>query len=143
MIVKVQSFRQRTMLMILKRRHINVQYHFVRDMVEDNKVLSMKVDTLKNVTNSLTKSVSIEKLSWCKQRALLPWIVDLIKLEPLVYKENKKWENFGNVLYYYSLHGYLVFIGCTRGGRKGGQLPKNKMGCFCSNLAYFVFFDPL
>jgi hypothetical protein len=43
-----------------------VQYHFVRDMVEENKVLLMKVDTLKNVANSLTKSVSIEKFSWCR-----------------------------------------------------------------------------
>ena len=43
-----------------------VQYHFLRDMVEENKVLLMKVDTLKNVANSLTKSVSIEKFSWCR-----------------------------------------------------------------------------
>jgi hypothetical protein len=34
-------------------------------MVEE-KVLLMKMDTLKNVSNSLTKSVSIEKFSWCK-----------------------------------------------------------------------------
>jgi hypothetical protein len=30
-------------------KHIDVQYHFVRDMVEDKKVLLEKVDTLKNV----------------------------------------------------------------------------------------------
>ena len=50
-----------------KTKHIDVQYHFVRDMVEDKKVLLEKVDTLKNVADSLTKSVSIEKLSWCRE----------------------------------------------------------------------------
>ena len=48
-----------------KTKHIDVQYHFVRDMVEDKKVLLEKVDTLKNVADSLTKSVSTEKFSWC------------------------------------------------------------------------------
>jgi hypothetical protein len=35
-------------------------------MVEENKVLLMKLDTLKNVVDSLTKFVSAEKFSWCK-----------------------------------------------------------------------------
>jgi hypothetical protein len=47
-------------------KHIDVQYHFVRDMVEEKKVLLEKVDTLKNVADSLTKSVSTEKFSWCR-----------------------------------------------------------------------------
>ena len=38
----------------------------MRDMVEKNKVLLMKVDTLKNVVDSLTKSVGTEKFSWCR-----------------------------------------------------------------------------
>jgi len=42
----------------LKAKHIDVQYHFVRDMVEEKKVLLEKVDTLKNAADSLTKSVS-------------------------------------------------------------------------------------
>jgi hypothetical protein len=29
-----------------KKKHIDVQYHFVRDMVEEKKVLLMKVATL-------------------------------------------------------------------------------------------------
>jgi phosphoribosyl-AMP cyclohydrolase len=49
-----------------KKKHIDIQYHFLRDMVEENKVLLMKVDTLKNVADSLTKSVSTEKFSWCR-----------------------------------------------------------------------------
>ena len=40
-----------------KTKHIDVQYHFVRDMVEEKNVLLEKVDTLKNVADSLTKSV--------------------------------------------------------------------------------------
>eukprot|EP00253_Pinus_taeda_P021695 PITA_21695 len=43
-----------------KTKHIDVQYHFVRDMIEDKKVLPVKVDTLKNTANALTKSVSSE-----------------------------------------------------------------------------------
>jgi len=50
-----------------KTKHIDVQYHFVRDMVEDKKVLLEKVDTMKNGADSLTKSVSTEKFSWCRE----------------------------------------------------------------------------
>ena len=32
-----------------KTKHIDFQYHFVRDMIEDKKVLLVKVDTLKNI----------------------------------------------------------------------------------------------
>jgi hypothetical protein len=49
-----------------KKNHIDVQYHFVRDMVEENKVLLMKVETLKNFAESLTKFVSTEMFSWCR-----------------------------------------------------------------------------
>jgi hypothetical protein len=49
-----------------KTKHIYVQYHFVRDMVEEKKVLLENVDTLKNVANSLTKSVSTKMFSWCR-----------------------------------------------------------------------------
>ena len=35
-------------------------------MVESMKVLLEKVDTLENVADSLTKSVSTEKFSWCR-----------------------------------------------------------------------------
>ena len=49
-----------------KTKHIDVKCHFLRDMVEENNVLLMKVETLKNVADSLKKFVSIEKLSWCR-----------------------------------------------------------------------------
>jgi len=50
-----------------KTKHIDGQYHFVRDMIEDKKVLLVKVDTLKNTTDALTKFVSSEKFSWCRE----------------------------------------------------------------------------
>jgi hypothetical protein len=46
-----------------KTKHIDVQYHFVRDMVEEKKVLLEKVVTLKNFANLLTKSMSTENFS--------------------------------------------------------------------------------
>jgi hypothetical protein len=50
-----------------KRNHIYVQYHFMRDMVETKKVLLEKVDTLENIENSLTNSMSVVKFSWCRE----------------------------------------------------------------------------
>jgi hypothetical protein len=50
-----------------KTNHIDVRYHLVRGMVEDKKVLLEKVDTLNNVVDSLTKYVSNEKFSWCRE----------------------------------------------------------------------------
>ena len=49
-----------------RTKHIDVQYHFVKDMVESMKVLLEKVDTLENVADPLTKFVSTEKFSWCR-----------------------------------------------------------------------------
>ena len=39
----------------------------MRDIIEDKKVLLVKVDTLKNTANALTKSVSSEKFSRCRE----------------------------------------------------------------------------
>jgi hypothetical protein len=44
-----------------------VKYHFVKDMVEEKKVLLEKFDTSKNVADSRTKSVSTEKFSFCRE----------------------------------------------------------------------------
>ena len=35
--------------------------------MESNKVLLDKVDILENIEDSLTKSVSVVKLSWCRE----------------------------------------------------------------------------
>jgi hypothetical protein len=50
-----------------KIKNIVVQYHFVRDMVERNKVLLEKLDTLENTVDSLTKFVSVVKFSWRRE----------------------------------------------------------------------------
>eukprot|EP00253_Pinus_taeda_P036355 PITA_36355 len=50
-----------------KTKHIDVQYHFVRHMIEDKNVLLVKVDTLKNTADAWIKSVSSEKFSWCRE----------------------------------------------------------------------------
>jgi hypothetical protein len=65
--IKVQYFWKRTQAYHSKTKHIDVQYHFVRDMVERNKVLLEKVDTLENIVDSLTKSMSVVKFSWCRE----------------------------------------------------------------------------
>ena len=86
-----------------KTKHIDVQYHFVRDMIEEKKVSLMKVDTLKNVADSLTKYVSTKNFSWCRVTMGIPaLIIDYIILWTRGCKENNKWENGGYVLY--SLH---------------------------------------
>jgi hypothetical protein len=50
-----------------RTKKIDVQCHFVIDMVESNKVLLEKVDTLENIAESLTKSVSVVNFSWCRE----------------------------------------------------------------------------
>jgi hypothetical protein len=50
-----------------KTKKIFVQYHFVKDMVERNKVMLEKVDTLENIIDTLTKSMSVVKFSWCRE----------------------------------------------------------------------------
>lgn len=48
-----------------KAKHIDVQYNFFRDMVEDEKVKLVKIDNLMNVSNYLTKVVRTKKFIWC------------------------------------------------------------------------------
>ena len=47
-------------------KHIDIQYHFVRDMFEEKKVLLEKVDTLKNVADSFTNLVRKKNFSQCR-----------------------------------------------------------------------------
>ena len=61
MTVRVQFSWQRTLLIIQRQSTLMFNITFVRDMIEEKKVSLMKVDTLKNVADSLTKSMSTEK----------------------------------------------------------------------------------
>ena len=65
-------------------------------MIEYKNVLLVKVDTLKNTADALTKSVSYEKFSWCREAMGISGLKKMTKLSygPL-WKENNKWENVG------------------------------------------------
>jgi hypothetical protein len=78
-------------------KQIDVQYHFVRDMVESNKVLLEKVDTLENMADSLTKSVSVVKFSWCREAMGIVSLGSVNEISGIscFNKEENKWENVG------------------------------------------------
>ncbi|GKC45238.1 retrovirus-related pol polyprotein from transposon TNT 1-94, partial [Tanacetum coccineum] len=49
-----------------KAKHIRVQYHFVREKVEDGTVDMRKMHTDDNVANYLTKAIKCDKFIWCR-----------------------------------------------------------------------------
>jgi len=49
-----------------RTKHIDVQYHFVRKVVEDGSVDFQKVHTKKNLVDALTKPVNTDKYVWCR-----------------------------------------------------------------------------
>ena len=52
---------------ISMKKNIEIQYHFVRGMVEKNEVQFEKFDTLRNFENLLTHFVNTKTLSWCRE----------------------------------------------------------------------------
>ena len=49
-----------------KTKHIRVQYHFVREKVEEGTVDMQKIHTKENIADFLTKAVNTDKFSWCR-----------------------------------------------------------------------------
>jgi hypothetical protein len=49
--IQITIFLENNLAYHSKTKHIDVQYHFVRDVVEHNKVMLEKVDILKNVVD--------------------------------------------------------------------------------------------
>jgi hypothetical protein len=49
-----------------RTKHIDVQYHFVREVVEDGSVDFQKVHTKENPADVLIKPVNIDKYIWCR-----------------------------------------------------------------------------
>ncbi|KAH9650921.1 hypothetical protein KPL70_026553 [Citrus sinensis] len=49
-----------------KTKHIGVQYHFVREVVEDRSVDLQKIHTKENLTDVLTKSINADKFIWSR-----------------------------------------------------------------------------
>ncbi|GKB11950.1 retrovirus-related pol polyprotein from transposon TNT 1-94 [Tanacetum coccineum] len=49
-----------------KTKHIRVQYHFVREKVEEGTVDMRKIHTDDNVADCLTKAINCDKFIWCR-----------------------------------------------------------------------------
>ncbi|GJT46274.1 retrovirus-related pol polyprotein from transposon TNT 1-94 [Tanacetum coccineum] len=49
-----------------KTKHIRVQYHFVREKVEEGTVDMQKIHTDDNVADYLTKAINCDKFIWCR-----------------------------------------------------------------------------
>ncbi|GAB4832444.1 hypothetical protein Ancab_040266 [Ancistrocladus abbreviatus] len=49
-----------------KTKHIRVQYHFVREKVEEGTVDMRKVHTKENLADFLTKAINTDKFIWCR-----------------------------------------------------------------------------
>ncbi|KZV50818.1 hypothetical protein F511_09876 [Dorcoceras hygrometricum] len=49
-----------------RTKHIGVQYHFVRDVVEERSVDMQKIHTKENMADYLTKPVTTDKFEWCR-----------------------------------------------------------------------------
>ena len=49
-----------------KTKHIRVQYHFVREKVEEGTVDMQKIHTKENVADFMTKAVTTDKFIWCR-----------------------------------------------------------------------------
>ena len=49
-----------------RTKHIDVQYHFVREVVEEGSVDMQKIHTKDNLADIMTKPVNSDKFIWCK-----------------------------------------------------------------------------
>jgi hypothetical protein len=49
-----------------RTKHIDIRYHFVRDVVSEGKVLVKKISMEKNLVDMLTKPLPIIKFKFCK-----------------------------------------------------------------------------
>jgi len=49
-----------------RTKHIDVQYHFVREVVESGQVDMQKIHTENNLAEVLTKPVATDKFLWCR-----------------------------------------------------------------------------
>ena len=50
-----------------RTKHVDVKYHFIRDMIKSEAVAIEKISTNENATNMLTKALSFEKFNYCLQ----------------------------------------------------------------------------
>ena len=114
-----------------KRNHIDVQYHFVRDMVEDKKVLLVKLDTLKHVVDALTKSMSTKNSFWCRETmgsaGKDQWLASLVG----PHRKKTRSGRMLGVCYTLSMtspmrRGLIAFPVCCIGRNRGGGNPPSR-----------------
>ena len=48
-----------------KTKHVNVKYHFVRDMIKSEAIAIEKISTNENVANMLREALPYEKFNYC------------------------------------------------------------------------------
>ena len=51
----------------MRTKHIDIWYHFVRDVVFEDNVLVKKINTEENLTDMLTKPLPIAKFKFCSK----------------------------------------------------------------------------
>ncbi|KAE8708762.1 AWPM-19-like family protein [Hibiscus syriacus] len=49
-----------------RTKHIRVQYHFIREKMEEETVDMQKIHTKDNITDFMTKTTNADKFSWCR-----------------------------------------------------------------------------
>ncbi|KAL5852379.1 hypothetical protein ACOSQ3_007497 [Xanthoceras sorbifolium] len=49
-----------------RTKHIGVQYHFVREVVEEGNVDMQKIHTKENLADAMTKPINADKFIWCR-----------------------------------------------------------------------------
>lgn len=54
-----------------RSKHIDVRLHLIRDEVEKGRVIVVKIDTLHNPADMLTKVLGRDKLEHCKELILV------------------------------------------------------------------------
>ena len=59
------NFLAKNLAFHLKSKHIQTKYHFIRYLVENKLVILEKICGSKNLTDMLTKGVTIKKLKLC------------------------------------------------------------------------------
>ena len=72
-----------------KTKHIDVEYHFFREMIVKGKVLLKKVNTFENVAYLLAKLVRIEKFNSCISEMGLAALLDSTLVQCLLKSAKK------------------------------------------------------
>ncbi|XP_073133491.1 uncharacterized protein [Henckelia pumila] len=67
-----------------RTKHIGVQFHFVREVVEEGSVDMQKIHTKDNIADVLTKLVNTDKFEWCRSSSGLAETALFFPLDPCV-----------------------------------------------------------